>query len=132
MTCLQDLNKPCAQWALVRPSAVLELLQQLTSIWGDSKAWADGLANGPLLTKEQVQRVQPLMSSTDFMVLYQKPGDMVIVPCGWVHQVVNMQNCVRIACNVSNPEQPGLQPCILEASVEWHHCNWCQHAEDHA
>ena len=88
----------------MRPPAVPELLQHLTSIWGDSKVWADGLANGPLLTKEQVQRVQPLMSSADFMVLYQKPGDMVIVPCGWVHQVVNMQNCVKIACDVSNPD----------------------------
>ncbi len=98
----QGLKKPCAQWALVRPSAVPELLQHLISVFGDD--WADGLANGPLLTKEQVQKVEPLMSSADFKVLYQKPGDMITVPCGWLHQVVNMQSCVKIACDVSNPD----------------------------
>lgn len=98
----QGVNKPCAQWALVRPGAVPALVEQLVTLYGDE--WAGGLASGPLLTYKQVQELQLHMSSADFIVLYQQPGDMVTVPCGWPHQVVNMQSCVKIACDISRPD----------------------------
>ena len=102
----QGLQKPCAQWALVRPGAVPELLKHLVRLFGEE--WADGLANGNLLTQEQVQHLQLHMSTADFVVLYQMPGDMVTVPVGWLHQVVNMQSCVKIACDVSRPNNLAL------------------------
>ena len=108
---LQGVDKPCAQWALVRPGAVPELLKQLHELFGG--AWAHGLANGQLLTAKQVDEVALHMSSADFVVLRQKAGDMVTVPCGWPHQVVNLQSCVKVTCDVCNPDN------LLHCLASW-------------
>ncbi|KIJ32351.1 hypothetical protein M422DRAFT_184660 [Sphaerobolus stellatus SS14] len=36
--------------------------------------------------------------------IYQKPGDAVFIPAGCAHQVVNLADCIKVACDFVSPE----------------------------
>ncbi|KAF8579060.1 hypothetical protein K439DRAFT_1360417 [Ramaria rubella] len=36
--------------------------------------------------------------------LYQRPGDAVFIPAGCPHQVVNLADCIKVACDFVSPE----------------------------
>ncbi|KAF8516634.1 hypothetical protein JB92DRAFT_3309464 [Gautieria morchelliformis] len=36
--------------------------------------------------------------------LYQRPGDAVFIPAGCAHQVVNLADCIKVACDFVSPE----------------------------
>ena len=40
--------------------------------------------------------------------VYQHHGQMVHVPAGWLHQVENLQDCVKIAWDMMAPERVAL------------------------
>ena len=120
----QGVQTAGALWAFIRPEA--EALEKLDAYLREHHC-KEGLAGRPkVMSEEAVQKLWDHMGSVDMTVFKQLPGEMVCVPCGWVHQVVNLRDCVKVACDVCQPDRLaaaiGAWEVLLSAAV--------QHSED--
>lgn len=82
-----------AVWVLFHPSIVGEL-----DAWLKAHGRPHGLATAGKahLSTEEMETLRGVFGEK-MVVLEQKGGDMVFVPPGWVHQVTNLQPCLKVA-----------------------------------
>lgn len=97
-------HQPLALWVFVHPSAAAAAGAWLAT---NVEALAGGFQteNPPRLElKHAVAMQQVLGSAADgtwlVRLVYQHAGDMVVVPAGWIHTVVNVQPCVKLAFDI--------------------------------
>ena len=50
------------------------------------------------LTTEQVEEFEAINNCKVYTII-QRQGDAIFIPCGVAHQVTNVTNCVKIACD---------------------------------
>jgi hypothetical protein len=95
---------------LLRPGAAeyLHLALQDTTLkkpesYGNSALGLNGVA---FLGEENLKEVKSRLTTICpgcVVTLYQYVSEVIHVPHGWVHQVVNLQPCLKVACNVYDP-----------------------------
>lgn len=106
-----DLTLPLAVWVFIAPWAVAMANEWLKKRKGKKGSKGNfhlglGLAgNDIFLGDEDVRALEAHLNAQcgprrSLVVLEQKAGDLVRVPPGWVHQVVNKQRCLKIAGEV--------------------------------
>lgn len=93
-----------AKWWFFHPSMVEKLDEEVKALGLED---VDGLASKPLLTEAQLDDLrkkvdahaadQGITVQVTHYVLEQKPGFVVHVPPGWVHAVVNVKPCLKLA-----------------------------------
>ncbi|DBB04538.1 TPA: hypothetical protein ACH3X1_012620 [Trebouxia sp. C0004] len=111
----EERGNALAEWTFFNPSIVEhvnEFTQQLQSNTGQCHG-TDGLKGQVLLSPKRVQELKMLLASKNLaydseeranvQVLYQHNGDMVHVPAGWPHQVLNLKPCVKLAWDYHDP-----------------------------
>ena len=80
---------------------------------GNPTPGTDGLKGQVLLSPSRVQDLKKFLASKNLayesegratvQVLYQPNGDMVHVPPGWPHQLLNLKPCVKLAWDYYDP-----------------------------
>jgi len=108
-----------AEWTFFNPSSVErvnEFTQQIQTNTGKQRmrgdpspgqTGKDGLKGQVLLSPNRVQDLKKFLATKNLaydsegrdtvQVLYQCNGDVVHVPAGWPHQVLNLKPCVKMA-----------------------------------
>lgn len=93
-----SVGQVLAEWTFIHPDAI-----QAANTWLQQNGFAAGLATPQraLLSSEQVSAMQAALANVvaggAVRVVQQRAGDMVHVPPGWVHQVVNVRACLKLA-----------------------------------
>ncbi len=93
-------DMPLAKWVFFHPARLAEV-----HAWVQANGHADGLSQGSASFKLSTDEIAALTahlgkdSNGDpyVRVVYQFHGQRVYVPAGWVHQVENLQDCVKLA-----------------------------------
>lgn len=89
---LKALSEALAIWAFCHPRKVAELEQLLQSKWG-LKSFKEGAT---ALNRQQLEDAQAALgrdaAGRPFLSLVeQRSGDLVSIPPGWPHMVLNLQ-----------------------------------------
>lgn len=90
---MQSIDKPIAIWGLCNPCRAAQLDELIKS-----KGWgAKGLKGNVLFDVDMMKQarrelgVDPDTNRTWFVIMPQMPGEIVNIPAGWLHAVVNVQ-----------------------------------------
>jgi hypothetical protein len=133
-----SLDAPLAQWMFLHPRVFLDedLLLQLHAALvkmdvvkaGDVveenifayKRDAEYHESGalkrkkkPLLSLNQVEELRFALGEENVIILYQKHGQVVFVPPGYAHQVINLEDCMKMAFDFIDPKL------LAEYAVVW-------------
>ncbi len=86
-----------AAWLFIAPRAAAP-----TDLWLRDRGHVNGLAGNPRLGEEEVAALKLALAGLGLgdgcvVEVQQRAGDMVHVPPGWIHQVVNMRPCLKLA-----------------------------------
>lgn len=115
-TCSVKDKLVVAYWVMIKPSAVKFTVEgrfQDTTVrhsWQYVDEWLrqqpqfpEGLKGNYVLTVDLAQRMAVELSD-HVQLVQQKHGDVVVVPPGWAHAVVNARECLKIAYDRMVPE----------------------------
>ena len=101
-----QLGNVLALWVFLHPTILRRV-----NVWLQAHGFKDGLAGASArLKKQQLQKLREDMgmipgTSTPYVaIVKQGHGEMVHVPAGWVHQVINMRPCIKMAWDVYQPK----------------------------
>jgi JmjC domain, hydroxylase len=106
---------PVAVWVLIAPWVVARVHDMLKSgaivdiMQGDPTL---GLEGRVLLGEGAVRHLQAVFGG-NVVVLEQHHGDKVTVPPGWVHQVVTLQPCLKVALDVYVKDRYGAYALLM-------------------
>ncbi|KAJ3340719.1 Lysine-specific demethylase 3B [Gonapodya sp. JEL0774] len=123
-----------AVWDLFAPECLDGLsafMEELALGGGGKKMWASaslsssqarkarptGMAihdQGVYLTSPMLQQLA-MTHNVRSLRIYQRPGDAVIVPAGWAHQVCNVRSCIKVAMDYVSPRC--VRMCLEQAEV---------------
>jgi JmjC domain, hydroxylase len=105
-----DPNEPSARWDCFSPaaakflhSALMDTTLHKPESYGNSALGLNGVVFLGDKDLEGVKRRVATACPGDVVTLNQSVGDVIHVPPGWVHQVVNLQPCLKVACDVYDP-----------------------------
>lgn len=95
-----SLSDPLAVWTFLHPS-----LAEQANAWLIQNGFEKGFqtAGRAFLSDDRVSAFKTAMDalmpggSGGVLVVEQRAGDMVYVPPGWIHQVYNLQPCLKLA-----------------------------------
>jgi len=116
-------NMPLAKWVFFHPACV-----QQADAWVRANANTHGFSrdakgHGFHLNEEQITKLQahlgndPKTGLAYVRVVFQSHGERVYVPAGWVHQVENLQDCVKLAWDFfGSPER--LAVCLAACACQ--------------
>ncbi|DBA96413.1 TPA: putative JmjC domain-containing histone demethylation protein 2C [Trebouxia sp. C0004] len=99
--CVQDM--PLAKWVFFHPFCVKHADAWVRANANDHGFSRDAKGFGFHLNQEQIAKLQahlgddPRTGLAYVRVVYQFHGERMYVPAGWVHQVENLQDCVKLA-----------------------------------
>ena len=112
MALRQDLGKSAAVWILIRPGSLERYEEALASVEFQAKCpqGLDPRSGKPDEQRLAADELARIMGSVHCVQYYQQPGQMVTVPAGWPHLVVNLRDNIKIAVDVSQPA--GLPPSL--------------------
>jgi hypothetical protein len=95
-----------AVWVLLHPSKLRD-----ATTWLQGHGFQDGFGGSRAeLTLEQVLQLQEAMGYDDqrrpyVRVIKQGHGDIVHVAAGWMHQVLSVRACIKLAWEEYRPQQ---------------------------
>lgn len=103
-----------AQWIFVHPSAARQADTWIRAHIAGCKA--RGIAGGVLLEDHGVQQLRTALGGDNkgrslLQVKYQQHGQLVHIPPGWLHQVRNLSDNVKVAFEFAEPSRFSMYMC---------------------
>ena len=95
--------RPLAKWTFIPPHAISHLDNFLKS-----KGFEDGLKGGHFIEEDTLNEFAAAMPAdvkVTSAACEQLPGELIKVPVGWAHQVENLQDCVKFAWDLWEPDR---------------------------
>ena len=107
-------STPIAYWCLVNPAFIAAVNQSVKDLF--PTVYGEGLAtiswktvkggkvreHGRALTLAEMRLLEEKMPE-GVTIIAQHPGDLIYIPPGWVHAVINMRHCIKFAVDLFVP-----------------------------
>lgn len=108
---------PGAIWFCIHPDCLFEIELYIQKMVDTDEAWANlkdksgntkvGFRRGdcrPLLNQEQMYHIKDEFPD-GVIILMQKAHQVVTIPAGWPHMVLNIQPCTKLAWSIARPSE---------------------------
>ena len=96
----KDANKELALWTFIHPKSIQGVFDWIRkNIIGCVEKINDAWAPVRALTVEESRHLKSHFDE-EVILVYQHGGDVVTVPPGWAHCVINMEDCIKVAVDV--------------------------------
>lgn len=111
-----DVLAVLAIWVFLDPIILVK-----ADAWLRENGYKNGFAGKVTLNVQQITKLQQDMGTDGqtglayVRVLRQGHGDMVHVPAGWMHMVINLRACLKMAWAVYMPQH------FLNYVLSWQH-----------
>ena len=107
---LVDESTVLAMWVLIHPDKAAVADEWLCVHVADDGFRHDALSITPTPTKADMVKLRDHVGVDErgryyVVILEQRPGDMVHVPAGWIHCVINMASNFKLAWDYMNPRE---------------------------
>lgn len=92
-----SLSDICAYWLFIRPTHLQEALNAARRITKGKKNFMTNESDARPLTHKEMKRLQRMLPAGACYIIPQRHGQMITVPAGWAHMVVNVLPCIKVA-----------------------------------
>ncbi|KAH9911478.1 uncharacterized protein BXZ73DRAFT_56941, partial [Epithele typhae] len=94
-----DPARPAAIWHLFPPESLPHLRQYLPTTCQWLEEDGDPIHSQQIYVTEDMCKVLESQYNVHVVRIEQRLSDAVFIPAGWAHQVLNVQNAIKIACD---------------------------------
>ncbi|KAH9915967.1 uncharacterized protein BXZ73DRAFT_54039, partial [Epithele typhae] len=129
LTYAPEPSKPAAVWHLFPPESLASLRQYLLIISQWSEADGDPIHSQQIYVTEDMCTVLKLQYNVHVVRIEQYLSDAVFIPAGWAHQVLNVQNAIKIACDFVSVQNLSVTASLMSKQRE-HRIKTNGHGED--